>query len=628
MKDLLLKHRRKATVAFSVVLFGLVYAGSFSLRYGGVPPANSWGPLLYTLPFVALFKTILFVWYRLDRGTFRYASFDDLIRILKASTISSGGLLLTAVLVYRLEGFPRSVFLIDWMGTILAFGGQRFSVRALLHGQIKYRKSSSTAEPKTRTLIAGAGNAGVLALRELRNNASNREIVGFVDDDPHKQGALVHGEEVIGSLSDVPSLIEEHAIDEVLIAMPSAPKKVIRELTQSCSGQVSLRILPAMIDFITGELDAQQIRDVKLEDLLGREPIKMDHGDIREDLRDKCVLVTGAAGSIGSELARQIARYEPGTLILLDMAESPLFEIDQELENISALHKIPVVGDIRNAARLSRILKRFEPDYIYHAAAYKHVPLMEDHPVTAVRNNVLGTRNLAKAALDSGVKKFVMVSTDKAVSPKNIMGATKRACELLITEFSGNGTDFMAVRFGNVLGSNGSVIPVFRQQIEQGGPVTVTHPEATRYFMTIPEAVELVLQAATVGENGDVFILEMGEPVRILDLAHNMITLSGMSPGEDIDVEFIGLRPGEKLHEELATPEEELCTTGIPGLCKLEKPDGLPESKSIVERLGQLERAATKGDAERVESLLFNLVDGQPPVSQPTTSRSNAGTEM
>jgi FlaA1/EpsC-like NDP-sugar epimerase len=417
---------------------------------------------------------------------------------------------------------------------------------------------------KKRTLIYGAGDAGVTLLREIHQNpALAYEVAGFIDDDAKKAGRFIHGAKVLGNGTALPSIVASQTIETVLIALPSATGAQMTIVLNHChEAGVSYKTVPGLAEVIEGNGLATQIRDVAVEDLLGRTPVRLEHDRISAKLTGNTVLVTGAGGSIGSELCRQIARFNPAGIVGFEIAESPLFEIDREMrQSFPNIPFYPEIGSIQNKQRLAEVLEQYRPSILYHAAAYKHVPMMEANVFEAVENNVFGTWNVALAAAHHGVEDFVMISSDKAVRPTNIMGATKRAAELLILELQNGGTKFVSVRFGNVLGSNGSVIPIFKQQIAAGGPVTVTHPEMRRYFMTIPEASQLVLQASTMGRGGEIFVLDMGAPVKIVDLARNLILLSGLRPGQDIKIEFTGVRPGEKLYEELNSMEEDTLPT-------------------------------------------------------------------
>lgn len=490
----------------------------------------------------------------------RYASLDELILLSVSVTIAI--LIVSIIALFASDVLswlvvPRSALVIFFCLAIPATAGPRMFARLLWRSDVRRRKASGEPGGKAaRVLIMGAGSAGSMMVRELRENPQLEiEVVGFVDDDPLKHGVRLHGIPVLGSHHDLPRMVSEHRVNQVIIAMPSAPGKVIRKIVEICErAGVETKSMPGIYELLDGKVSVNQLRDVQIEDLLRRKPIRTDIAAVGALLRGKRVLVTGGGGSIGSELCRQVLRCEPAELIILGHGENSVFVIENELRKaLPAKTKLTtVIADIRFAERIQSVFARYRPEVVFHAAAHKHVPLMEANPAEAITNNVLGTRNLLKAALAVDVQQFVMVSTDKAVNPTSVMGASKRVAELLVHQAATrSGKPYMAVRFGNVLGSRGSVVLTFKQQIAAGGPVTVTHPEMVRFFMTIPEAVQLVLQAATLGKGGEVFTLDMGEPVKIVDLARDMIELSGLEVGRDIDIAFTGMRPGEKLYEEL-----------------------------------------------------------------------------
>ena len=410
------------------------------------------------------------------------------------------------------------------------------------------------------TLVIGAGEAGSMIIQELKYSAHlNSKVVGVIDDNPHKKGKLIHGVRIIGGREGILDAAKKYDVDEIILAIPSASPKVTRDILKICNQTTcKLKILPGMYQLITEDVSVSKLRDVSIEDLLGRDPIKVDLESVRGFIEGKCIMVTGGGGSIGSELCRQIAKYKPSRLIIFDIYENNAYDIQQELKlNHPELNLTVLIGSVRNTSRIESVMKTYRPDVVYHAAAHKHVPLMEDSPNEAIKNNVFGTYKTARAADKFGVKRFVLISTDKAVNPTNIMGASKRMCEMIIQTFNRySKTEYVAVRFGNVLGSNGSVIPLFKRQMAAGGPLTVTHPDIIRYFMTIPEAVSLVLEAGAFAKGGEIFVLDMGEPVKIADLAKNLIRLSGYTLGVDMDIKYTGLRPGEKLYEELLVKEE------------------------------------------------------------------------
>lgn len=490
--------------------------------------------------------------YHLYQKAWEYASVGELIAIVKAVTFS---VVTTAVvqLIVNQDIYFR-VLAITWMMHLIFIGGSRFSWRVF---RDRYIRADAN---KKKTLIVGAGSAGTMVARQLLKNPEAELCpVAFVDDDVHKHHLEIFNLQVKGRIKDIPEIVEKMKIDNIVIAIPSLTRGELQKIYEQCAKtKAQTKILPLMEDLMTGKISVNQIRDVEVEDLLGREPIELDMSSISNKLTGKTVLVTGAGGSIGSEICRQIARFSPKRVLLLGHGENSIYQIDMELRKTYSeeFEIIPIIADIQDRERIFEIMEQYRPDVVYHAAAHKHVPMMEYNPKEAVKNNIFGTRNVAEAADTFGVKNFVLISTDKAVNPPNVMGATKRFAEMIVQNLAKESkTNFVAVRFGNVLGSRGSVIPLFKKQIQAGGPVTVTHPEITRYFMTIPEASRLVIQACALARGGEVFVLDMGEPVKIVDLAKNLITLSGYSV-EEIGIEFTGLRPGEKMYEELLNDNE------------------------------------------------------------------------
>jgi FlaA1/EpsC-like NDP-sugar epimerase len=554
----LLYRRKVLIVAFQGLLVIVTYYTAFVLRLDFSVDARSRTVFFLSLPWVLAIKLVVFRAYGLLQGWWRYAGMTDLADITKASVTS--GILIYAALwlgLSPLPGYPRSVILIDLVLTIFCIGGARFLVRA-------YTETAQTCVALKATLVVGAGVAGSTIMRELKQNPDlDYKPIGFVDDDITKLGIKIHGKRVLGTTNDIAALVEEHGVKCVLIAIPSAEGKKIDEIINKCSQcKVEFKILNGVGKRIEGQSRVEQIRRVRLEDLLGRAPVRLDLGNIQKKLQGESVLITGAGGSIGSELTRQVSQFRPGKVVLLERSENDLFRLCCELSrNFSTLNYIPVVGDILDVGLLREVFAAHRPHSVFHAAAYKHVPMMETNCFQAVTNNIFGTYNVALVARQFEVKDFVMISTDKAVKPTNIMGVTKRIAELIILGLQHQPTRFVAVRFGNVLGSNGSVLPTFEEQIRNGGPVTVTHPEAKRYFMLIPEAVQLVLQASTMGRGGEIFILDMGEDIKIDDLARNVIRFAGFEPGKEIKIVYTGLRPGEKLVEELRLQDEGLAPT-------------------------------------------------------------------
>lgn len=513
------------------------------------------------LPVNLILTVIVFAAFRLYQGIWKYASASDLVNIIVACLVSA----VTQTVGMTLMGlrFPRSYPFMYFVVLAAGISVFRFTYRILAY--FRQKQQGLIKEGKTNTMIVGAGEAGNTLLKELQNSKFvEQNVCCLVDDDPGKIGKYLRGVLVAGNRKDICRLAEEYHIDEIMIAIPSASHAEIQELLDICSQtSCKLKVLPGIYQLVNGEVSVSKLRNVEIEDLLGREPIDTQVESIMGYVSGKVVLVTGGGGSIGSELCRQIARHEPKQLVIFDIYENNAYDIQQELKrDYPELNLVVLIGSVRNTHRINGVFEKYHPQIVYHAAAHKHVPLMEDSPNEAIKNNVMGTYKTAQAADKYGVSRFVLISTDKAVNPTNIMGASKRLCEMVIQMMNNRSkTEFVAVRFGNVLGSNGSVIPLFKKQIEEGGPVTVTHPDIIRYFMTIPEAVSLVLQAGARAKGGEIFVLDMGKPVKILDLALNLIRLSGLKPYEDIDIVFTGLRPGEKLYEELLMDEEGLQST-------------------------------------------------------------------
>jgi FlaA1/EpsC-like NDP-sugar epimerase len=556
-------------MAVDIVLVNTALLLALWLRFEGAIPHQ------YIVSYQQLAPVFTIVWLACFYGLglyhrlWQYASVGELVNVVSA--VSVGTLIKIAFVYFQMEGsafpLPQSVFALSWMLNILFIGGSRLSWRLLRD----YRLKPAWVKAGERVLIVGAGDAGAAVARELKNhnghgslNGYQRVPIGFLDDDPTKQGQRMFGLPVLGKRQDLPRLVEDYGVKEIIIAIPSAPGRVIREIVDICSTtSAKLRILPGMYELIDGRVSVSQIREVQVEDILGRKPVQVDLEAMAGYLAGRVVLVTGAGGSIGAELCRQVARFRPQKLVLLGHGENSIYDIHMELmSSHRELELAPVVADIKDLAALEVVFSKHGPQVVFHAAAHKHVPLMEENPAEAVKNNILGTWNLARVANKYHAENFVLISTDKAVNPTSIMGATKRVAEMVVQEMSKSSkTVFSAVRFGNVLASRGSVVPLFKKQIAKGGPVTVTHPEMTRYFMTIPEAVQLVVQAGALARGGEVFILDMGEPVKIVDLARSMIRLSGFEPDEEIEILFTGIRPGEKLFEEILTTAEGIGAT-------------------------------------------------------------------
>ena len=506
------------------------------------------------IPFTII--TLIIFWcFRMYHSLWQYASIAELYKIVEACIVAEGvHICLTAVTG---EMLPRACYFMTGVFLVVAMCASRFMYRMLRTVIQEYRHTSE----QVKIMIIGAGEAANVLMREIANSRylDNSKVVCIIDDDAKKVGKYIRGVKIVGNRNQIKEYARYYDIDEIIFAIPSASQDTKREILNICKEtNCNLKIIPGVYQMMDGEINVQDIRNVDVDDLLGRDPIKVDVESILGYVSGKTVLVTGGGGSIGSELCRQLVKHNPKCLIIFDIYENSAYDIQQELKMTNPdANVVTLIGSIRNNTRLEWLFSHYRPDIVYHAAAHKHVPLMEDSPHDAIKNNVFGTFNIAKEAGMSGVKRMVLISTDKAVRPTNIMGASKRICEMVIQYMNSlYDTEYVAVRFGNVLGSNGSVVPLFKKQIANGGPVTVTHPEIIRYFMTIPEAVSLVLEAGAYAEGGEIFILDMGEPVKILDLAKNMIRLSGLTPGEDIEIQFTGLRPGEKLYEELLIDEE------------------------------------------------------------------------
>lgn len=605
---MLLRKRTMMLMAVDALLVNLGAFLSFYLRFileEGNIPADYFPTLFHTAWAATLFNLAVFYVFGLYNRLWQYASTGELISILFAVTVGTGGTV-TAVYFLAPMRVPTSVTALMWLMTIFLIGGSRFIWRILQenvfdqHGYGSYKQ----------VLIIGAGDAGVMAARELKNrNYRDGRPVGFIDDAPHKQKLQLMGIPVLGTRKDIPRVVKGHGINEIIIAMPSVSGEVVREIVAICDKTgINIKIMPGVFNVISGQMDTATIRQVQVEDLLGREAVTLDLDEVAGYLTGETVLVTGGGGSIGSELCRQAAKFNPAKLVVAGHGENSVFEIEQELKaEYPTLDVETEILDIKDREKVLLVFQKIMPKVVFHAAAHKHVPLMERNPEEALKNNILGTRNLAEAADKVKVKTFVAISTDKAVNPTSIMGATKRVAEMIIqTMDKHSDTRFVAVRFGNVLGSRGSVIPTFKKQIAKGGPVTVTHPEMVRFFMTIPEAAQLVIQAGAMAQGGEIFILDMGKPVKILDLARDLIRLSGFEPDIDIPIKFTGMRPGEKLYEELLTAEEGTTATRHKRIF-VAKPNGLDEDK--IEALVQAirERGSTL-TRDEIEKLLRTLV--------------------
>lgn len=605
MKMLLYRLRhRAAAFTHDLLMVPVAWFGGLWLRFNlETIPEPFWRRGLALLPLILVVHAVMFLYFGLYRGVWRFASMPDFIRIGKAVLAA---VTVSAALVFLLTGMaqvPRSLFFLHGLLLLFLLGTPRFCYRWLKDHRLFYRKGA-------RVLIVGAGKAGEMIARELVQDPEGKyRPVVFVDDDPRKRGTEVRGLRVVANCRRIPEVVSRYDIDLIFIAVPSADTQTMRRIVTYCeAGGKPFRTLPRLHDLLSGRAILQELREVSIEDLLGREPVSLDWETIRGGIYGRRVLISGGGGSIGSELCRQVAGLQPASLVILERSEFNLYRIDRELrERFPGLTRHAHLSDIGEEASVDHLLARYQPEVILHAAAYKHVPLLEYQPREAIRNNLFGTITMAQAAERHGCQTFVLISTDKAVKPSNIMGATKFLAEVYCQNAGRRAaTRFVTVRFGNVLGSAGSVVPLFQQQIKTGGPVTVTHPEVERYFMTIPEASQLILQAGAVGQGREVFVLDMGEPVNIRELAEQMILLSGKTPGADIPIEYIGLLPGEKLTEELFAADEKLLRTPYPKLllAQSREVDEVP----FTEALEELRRACAAYDENRLRVLIWDLV--------------------
>jgi len=630
MRHLFSRHRLWGLLADAAIV-SVSWWIAFSLRFDGKWPHEYVTLFRRTLLIVLAIKLVVFVSSGFYNRWWRYVSIRDMWVIARGVVIASvvAGLTVYFASPVHALRLPRSIAAIDLLVTLALVMGARLLARTLIE-----RPTGGVVARGKEVIVVGAGDAGRLIVQEMqRSRLLSYTPIGFIDDDPRKQHSRIMGVRVLGAIDDLAHVLRENRPDELLIAMPSVSGDVRRRIVETAQEyKVPVKTLPGLYELISGDLGlAGQIRPVQVEDVLGREQVEVDFQEVASYLEGQTVLVTGAGGSIGSELCRQIARIRPTRLILVDNAEGALFEIEQEMKERDFTAAVPQLVDVKDHAVMRReVFEKYRPTIVFHAAAYKHVAMLETHPLASVRNNVVGTRVCAELSAEFGVERFVLISTDKAVNPKTVMGQSKALCEWIV-ESLGHRRDiptrFVAVRFGNVLNSSGSVIPIFRKQIERGGPVTVTHPEMTRYFMTIPEAVSLVVQAGAIGGRGQVFVLDMGDPVKIIDLAQNMIRLSGKRPRlpdeevisqRDIPIRFIGSRPGEKIHEELWTEQESLGETTHPKIRRLSRPPVEPDW--LAEQLAVLERLADEGDTLEVVGKLGAIVREPKRVEPPQLS--------
>jgi len=626
-------------IGVDVLIWFVAWLLAFLIRFDFDIPMLRWSQWKQLLPFMLFVKLFIFYFFDLYRGMWRYTSIADLFNIIKAASVSSLFIVFFIVLWTRFVGYPRSVFIIDWCLTVLLISGFRLGIR-LYFEVVSEQKTWDIVRhtlfgtlrqqhhDRKNLLIIGAGDCGEKIYREIRDNARLRyNVVGFLDDDKDKRGMKIHAIPVVGQIEDIKDITKKLRADEALIAIPSASSKQMRRIVNLCKESgIEFQTIPGMGELINGKVSVNAIREVAYRDLLGRDAIKLDEARIGAYIKGRNVLVTGAGGSIGSELCRQICRFRPKRIVLYERAETPLYELQLELrQKFGDVEIIVQLADVRDRSQLEKAFEVSKPHAVFHAAAYKHVPMLELQPWKAVKNNIQGARNLVDMSNAFGVERFVFVSTDKAVRPVNVMGATKRVTEMLAqgqNDCDVTNTRYMIVRFGNVVGSVGSVVPLFKRQIEKGGPITVTHPEMTRYFMTIQEACQLILQAGSMGEGGEIFLLEMGTPIKIVDMARDLIRLSGFEPDVDINIEYIGLRPGEKLYEELITEGEGVIPTSHEKImvlkgkeCNLEVLNG---------KIDDLVHLAREQDAEKIKKKLQEIVPEYKPAQSENSDRAGS----
>ncbi len=592
------------------ILLALALLIAFGLRFGFILPSEYLDFLkVFAVPII-LIKLSFLISFGIYQRFWRYASIGTLNILLRAITLSSLSIVFLLYFIQTLA-LPRSVFVIDWLLSIIFLGGTRFFSRSINELKLIATMPTST----TRILIAGAGDAGEMLVREMLKNRSVGYLpVGFIDSDQNKQRMLIHGIRVLGTLDQLTQIAKSRQIDELIIAMPSAPKEIKKKIALDCESMgIKCKTLPGVYEILDEKVTLSQIRDVGVEDILGREPVKINLEEVSAYITNEKIMVTGAGGSIGSELCRQIIKLKPSRLVAVDQSENNLFEIEQELTGKTATPFTPVVLDIKEEDKLSLIFERHKPGVVFHAAAYKHVPMMEKNPEAALLNNFVGTWVVANACLEFGSKKFVLISTDKAVNPQNFMGISKALAEQIVQMLSDkNSTQFITVRFGNVLASRGSVVPLFKEQIIKGGPLTVTHPEMKRYFMTISEAVQLVIQAGALGTGKEIFVLDMGEQIKIDDLARNMIRLSGFEPGKDIAIYYIGARPGEKLEEELFAANEKKLPTSHPKIFKAIQ--NVQEKIALENNLIEIRTLLEQGKVNFALEKIYQLIPSYHPI--------------
>lgn len=612
--------RNRYVIIADVIFVVASVLGSYALRSELNSTFFQYLPSAYWMIGTAvIIKPLVYYFLGLYRRMWIYASTNELKLILAAVTLGSVMVSVVMIVLASLRlfvGFPRAVLVIDWTLSLMAVGGVRLTLRLLAETRAQQQiQNEHMPHQRNRVLIVGAGDAGALVVRELQKNPQvNLVPVGFLDDNPAKQKQQIHGIQVIGTTDELARVLDSRKVDQVIIAIPSAPGRVVRLVADVCRlKSIPFRTMPGIYELLGGKVSVSRLREVEISDLLRREPAHIEEQPVGATLSNRIVLVSGAGGSIGRELCRQIARWGPAELIMLGHGENSIFEALLELrDNYPLLAIRPVIADVKDYTRLEMVFARHRPQIVFHAAAHKHVPLMEMNVEEAILNNVGGTFNFVDVAVKYGVERLVLISSDKAIRPANVMGATKRLAEMIVLDAAArSGRSFSVVRFGNVLGSRGSVVPLFKRQIASGGPVTITHPDMKRYFMTIPEAVHLVLQAASMGDGGEAYVLNMGQQVRILDLAEDLIRLSGLEPGRDIEITFTGIRPGEKLSEELWEEGHTFQPTAHPDIYRLEgEASELLHGQALLNAINELIKLSREGDAPAIIALLDELIPG------------------
>ncbi len=603
------KRRIIFLLIFDIIAINMAYFISYYFRYGSQMPRNMWESFLIHMFVITLIKILVFSFFKLYKSVWELASIDELVEIVLAVLISNA--LTLAYLIFMNLKFSRSIFFMIPIIDMALVGGVRFSYRIFRRLKRKFTMGNNYK----RILIVGAGAAGNIVLKEIRNHEKlNSKPIAFIDDDPRKKNMSINRIPVVGNSNDIDRVCEKYDIDEIIIAIPSAKAEDKKRILNICKEtKCKTKTLPGMYELIGGQINISRIRDVEIEDLLGRDTVGLDLDKLSDLISDKTILVTGGGGSIGSELSRQIAMFNPKKLMILEIYENNAYDIQLELlRKHENLNLEIIIASVRDKKRINEIIRDERPDVVFHAAAHKHVPMMEANPKAAVKNNIFGTLNLVEAADKYGVEKFVLISTDKAVNPTNIMGATKRVCEKIIQTYNSiSKTDYVAVRFGNVLGSNGSVIPLFKKQIAEGGPVTVTDSRVIRYFMTIPEACGLVLQTGSMAHGGEIFVLDMGEQVKIINLAKDLIKLSGFKPNVDMPIKITGLRPGEKLYEEILIDQDKMIKTDHNKIF-IEEPMKFTYEE-LMKNIDLLEKAINHEDGDKVKKALLEIVPGYMP---------------